>query len=754
LIERVKITRLNDYFLKLSERNPQGVFFCRIDQYSVELKEFLIKFIGSIKNDGIWLDQKMKNPDENQLMYYDNIIGSEFNMELEFIKRSTKLMFGNLSITQIDLLSNAIWTELKQLQNAGKNMNIIKNAFVKFMCWFYYKFRPTIGNIGSDLPPKILYYGEISNYELIALKILSHSGCDIVLLRYGGEEKYQNVDSTLSISERLQQDNCEAFPSDFSILAIKQFIEEQQYLEKMYRKDALVVMATNTWLSGDVFTDLLMKDHERGNGKDTCYNAFIRMTGVEDKTEYCKELFHLKTELEKKGKTVYVLEKIIPPTPEEVSKIQHGNYMDAIQMITDLVGKIRCPYPKLRNQAQKAFVDCIVEESQHEEENLARLKSKGVYLIAWFNRYVKFLFTKENEINLPVLIYFGTCKNIAETMMFRFFASLPLDVFVINPNTQKECLLADPRLFDRKYEESVELDKFPTKIEDVHYGTIAYHAEQDLNSLLYQDSGLYRNQQYKDAVAVTLKTMYEEIYLLWDQEVNMRPNFEIIQNKVVIPAIVAKISGVKNEDVGQYWKEIKKLLVDDTILIDEVSFYKSSDEKFDSKNAIKNGVLQKTSIFRNRNYKYGIFREEIQEYMLHKLQELLDSRLIQGTFTAGVEQNIISVVMNLDKNITRLIQKMDFTKKNPKLVLINTGETEYGLEESIILAYLHFIGFDIALFVPTGYRLIKKYYTQPFFIEHQIGEFMYDLKIPISVQGSKLSEQEQKEGFLKKLLKR
>ncbi len=710
-----------------------------------------MQYMGCLKNNGIWLDQKMKNPDENQLMYYENMIGSQFNMEVEFIKRSTKLMFGNLSATQIELLSNAIFNELVQLQKAGKNINIIKNAFIKFMCWFYYKFRPTIGNIGSDIPPKILYYGEISSYELIALNILSHSGCDIVLLRYGGEEKYQSIDSALSISERLQQDNCEAFPADFSILAIKQLIEEQQYMEKMYHKDQLHVIATNTWLSGDIFSDVLMEDRERGSSKDTYYNAFIRMTGVENKTEYCKELFHLKTELEKKGKTVFVLEKISPPTPEEVHQIQPGNYGNLIQMITDLTGKIRFPYPKLCNQARKAFVDCIVEESQNEKGNLSRLKSKAVYLVAWFNRYGRYLFTKENEINLPVLIYFGTCKNAAETLLLRFFAALPLDVFVINPNTQKDCMLSDSRLFDRKYEDSIELDVFPAKIEDVHYGTIAYHAEQDLNSMLYQDSGMYRNQQYRDAVAVTLKTMYEELYLLWDQEINLRPNFEIIENKVVVPAIIVKVCGVKNEDVGQYWKDIKKLLVHDTLLIDEISFYKRSDEKFDSKNAIKNGVIQKENIVRNGNYKYGIFREEIQEYMLHKLQELLDSKLIQGTFTAGAEHSIISVVMDLDKNITRLIQKMDFTKKNPKLVLINTGEKEYGLEESIILAYLHFIGFDIALFVPTGYRVIKKYYTQPLFVEHQIGEFMYDLKIPMSVQGNKLREQEQKEGFLKKL---
>ena len=754
MIERINISQLSDFFLKRSERRSTGVFFCRIDQYSAELEAFLIEYIGSIKKNGKWIDKKIKNPDENQLNYYDNIVGSDFILELEFIKRSLKLLFANLTINQIDLLAEAVFAELMQLKNAGKNDNIIKNAFVKFMCWFYYEFRQVIGNVGSDNPPKILYYGVISNYELSTLAILSNCGCDIVLLRYEGEERYKSVDSDLSKSERLLLDGAKEFPVDFSILAIQQAIEEQQYLEQLYRRDKLRVPATNTWLSADFFTDALKLDRERGDAPNTFYNAFIRMTGVEDKKDYCKDLFHLKMELEKKGKTVYILEKITPPTPDEIAKINVGNYTNAVDMIKDLAGKIKCPYPVLRNQAQKAFVDCIIEENQNEKGNFSRTKSKAVYLVAWFSRYGRHLFKNEKENNLPTLIYFGVCRNSAETLLLRFFASLPLDVLLINPDNQYTCTLTDARLFDIKYNDSMTLDKFPEKIEDVNYGTVAYHAEQDLNTILYQDSGIYRHQQYKDAIAVKLKTMYEEVYLLWDQEVNLRPNFEIIEEKVVIPVIGAKVSGVKNQDVIQYWKDVKKLLVDDSILINGASFYKPTAEKFNAQNAIKNRVLQKGNIIRNRNYKYGIFREEIQEYMLNKLQELLNSELIQGTFTTGIEHSIISIVMDLDKNITRLIQKMDFVKKNPKLVLINTSEKEYGLEESIILAYLYLIGFDIVLFVPTGYRVIEKYYTQQIFAEHLIGEFMYDLKIPSSIQGNKLNEQEEKDGFLKRLLKR
>ena len=71
-------------------------------------------------------------------------------------------------------------------------------------------------------------------------------------------------------------------------------------------------------------------------------------------------------------------------------------------------------------------------------------------------------------------------------------------------------------------------------------GTAAYHAERELDTLMYQDSGLYRNQQYQRADIINLQTMYEEIRLLWNEEVKYRPNFSTTESIVNIPVIFAK----------------------------------------------------------------------------------------------------------------------------------------------------------------------------------------------------------------------
>lgn len=88
-----------------------------------------------------------------------------------------------------------------------------------------------------------------------------------------------------------------------------------------------------------------------------------------------------------------------------------------------------------------------------------------------------------------------------------------------------------------------------------------------------------------------------------------------------------------------------------------------------------------------------------------------------------------------------MIQKFDFTKKNPKLLFINTTEKILSLEDSILVAFLNLVGFDILFFVPTGYQCIEKYLPTGYVNEHQIGDYLYDLSVPDfhSVQESGLN---------------
>ena len=77
-----------------------------------------------------------------------------------------------------------------------------------------------------------------------------------------------------------------------------------------------------------------------------------------------------------------------------------------------------------------------------------------------------------------------------------------------------------------------------------------------------------------------------------------------------------------------------------------------------------------------------------------------------------------------------MIQRFDFTKKNPKLIYVATTEQTISLEDSILVAFLNLIGFDIIFFVPTGYQIESRFFNKKLMEEHQIGEYIYDLYVP------------------------
>ena len=199
-----------------------------------------------------------------------------------------------------------------------------------------------------------------------------------------------------------------------------------------------------------------------------------------------------------------------------------------------------------------------------------------------------------------------------------------------------------------------------------------------------------------------------------------------------MPVIFSKVCGVKDGNVALYWSGIKSLITKDTVLLTNIPHITQASE-----NAIrpfatsffKNGRLQKQAIKTHKMYQYGLLREATQDYLLEKIQSLIDQKTIRGTLDRGTEYTILSVALNLDKNVLRLIQRFDFTKKNPKLIHIMTGETALSLEDTIYAAFLSQVGFDVIFFVPTGYRCVERYLNKAI-DEHQIGEYLYDLNIP------------------------
>ncbi len=735
MFERRTLSSLNDYFIKYKDRREKGVYLYRINGYNDSVKDFLIKYYEEARRTGVVIEGRIPNPDGKQLSYYGEIMGTEFRLDMAFLEKSLKKWLPRMNDYQRKNLTAALYDTLMQMRTEGKNDNMLRNAYIKFMCWLYYKFERVVNLLGENTIPKILYEGTVSTYELKLITMLSKSGCDVVLLQYQGDNAYAAVDRGMAYSDRFDQVGLGAFPEGFSMKMLRKELEERSNIERLYGTPSKWMNCTNAWMEGSGLLDIVKPAAERGSDSRFFYNGFLRIWGVEDKLTYLNDLYQFYRELVQAKRNLVIAEQMLPPPAnEEIAAVRRKNYENASQMAADISANIiYAADNELQKLMKKAFMDTMLAEAKSSGESLNRLVNKAVYMICWLRRYADKLFKNLRLPNTACFIYLGGCRNDNEALFLQLLSLLPVDVVVLVPNQNSQCCLSASNLYEIHYEDSLTVEKFPRDSNGMHMATAAYHAERDLDTMMYQDSGMYRNRQYQKAVSVTLQCIYEEIALLWEQEMRFRPNFNVTDSIVTLPVLFAKVSGVKEGRVPEYWSELKKLMTPDTIVIKGAPYIRREDSnpiKAYVAGFFKNGKLLRDKIKEHSCYAYGVLREEVQEHILDKLQMLIDSQVIEGTFQNGTEFTITATILNLNRDIVRLIQKFDFTQKNPKLIYINTSEGMISQEDSILTAFLNLVGFDVVFFVPTGYQCVEKYFAKKVMEEYQIGEYLYDLSIP------------------------
>lgn len=869
LFKHIKIQSLDDFFVPLSGRSEKGIYFYRFNKTSDKIDEFIYKYYNTARKSGVVIDGKIGNPTESNLSYYQEIMGMDFQMSMGFISDSLKKWLPRMRAIQRENIAGAIYDVLDGLRRSGKNENMLKNAYIKFMCWLYYKFEGVVEQMNGENIPKIFFVGDIVGYEFMLINILADAGCDVVFVQPHGDVSYLKVDENLEKSFEYVGENGAAeqnmvreFAADFSIKSMLENHDfkaqrenghgtvnsqpgvqetkshgtggsqvdvqniqrqesgipqaEEKSTKSLQNKKSLNIKVqsteadninsmadrggsqpkmsykvstrncTNVWIEGNGLDDFLqpagvrkdrfrkLYENERrtekvnnvdnvqnlhnirniennlGNGmfsadnaqgygadKDKIFlNCYVRINGVWDKLTYENELYQFYLSLKAMKRNVVVISELIPkPDVDEIAKIRRGNYRDVLQLVKGLELNINFT----ENPIVSEFLINSFEETVYGEAdrlgtgaNINKILNKAVYLLCFINRYQTQFFKNFSYDNIPCFIYMGGCNDENEAMFMHFLARTPIDVLILCPNRAERCRLEDNILYDINYEEQLAIDKFPIQNSGLHIGTAAYHAERELDTLMYNDDTIFRDKQYDKARTVSLQTMDREIKILWETEIKYRPGFSTVDGSVNIPVIFSKFSGVKDGNVREYMIMLKKLMTPETIVVDKVPNILSTDAnpiKEYATEFFKNGRLHRDKIKKSRAYRYGFLRDEMQDYILDKLEFLIAQKYIKGTFENGTEYTIVSVALNLPKEVTRLLQAFDFTKKNPKLLYINTSDELISLEDTIYLTFLHLLGFDVALFVPTGYNM-EKYFNLKLMEEHQLGDYIYDIQIP------------------------
>ena len=316
---------LGQCLLPVEQRVPQSARFYRVigrDAGGAVLAD-LHAFYQLTRSEGLYIPDGIDNPVESEITRFYSTVGERFAFTREFISRHITMWLGQVRPAQRDLLAEALAEALALLKKQGSNDNIVRNAYIKFMCWLRSRFGPVLIGIGKSSPPKILFEGDISKYEALLLYALYLAGCDVVYVDFCSDASYQKADPAGAYSELVRGALLSMPPLHFTAGAGQPEPAAQQGpkppesgpcpWESMSDQPCI-----NSWAGGTPPIQAVMCPAAQRGG--VLHSLFAVWFGADERAEYRNRLFHLKTALEGSVKQWLLLDQnLSAPSVEETA---------------------------------------------------------------------------------------------------------------------------------------------------------------------------------------------------------------------------------------------------------------------------------------------------------------------------------------------------------------------------------------------------------------------------------------------------
>lgn len=491
----------------------------------------------------------------------------------------------------------------------------------------------------------------------------------------------------------------------------------------------------NAWMQEPDLENVLIPFNRRSGNATLLCTALIRLKGVRDRQTYAKDLHGLYRKLQESSRRVLVAnERFERPDPAALNQIRRRPvYRSATELIVDTATNLPGGIPKeLLRLSQRAYAEVMLDEDLR-LNSLPKLRETAVVLLAMIRRNMGTLFGAFQAGSFPCAILMGHCRDEADALYLRWLSKMPCDVLIFAPNLDSPCTFEAPGLLELTGEESLPEFAFPTDRAELTLQTVASAAEGELTGLLYQDSGIYRAHQFGRANALVLQSTQDEVGILWDQPMNMRPGFSTEDGAVTMPVFWTKLSGVRADSELQYWQQAQPLLGKDTILMRSLPTLSPQYLRRSmalAQKYLRDGRILADALMRDRSFPYLKLKTDMQRHLLDKAQQMLDQRLIIGTFENGTEYLVLSAALSLPEPMQQAIQAFDFTGKNPKILIIHLGDSQGSLEDAILLTFLSLVGYDVLILAPTGYQCFEMFLRSRLPVEHQVGPYHFDYTVP------------------------
>lgn len=311
-------------------------------------------------------------------------------------------------------------------------------------------------------------------------------------------------------------------------------------------------------------------------------------------------------------------------------------------------------------------------------------------------------FSQVSKEKVGTLLYYGSITEKKEIQLLDFAKELPIDVIILNHAKEESYdFKGDFMVVEEEF--ASPLAQFPEEV----LATGAASVEKTLDQVLYGDENFSRPNQYSDVESIILNVTKEDVTGLWSEEIKMRTGYGIENGKVIVPTLYAQITGLGNFSKRSYIDFVSDLTQNSMCFVTEAleispiklkgdsSLKTMSDKHFNKKFAEK--VLSMTPL--------SILSQEKQNLLVEKANEMIKKYKFNSIWDV---LTFAGILFAIPEALAQLIHVWDLTKVNPKIVMVLTGTRKLESKEEVMLQYLHAIGFDVLLFVPTGYGLVTE----------------------------------------------
>lgn len=539
----------------------------------------------------------------------------------------------------------------------------------------------------------------------------------------------------------------------------------------MKRKSILMPIDETNW-NEELGRPIIERPGYRKEADDMQYSQVAaRILGAGfDETAYMSTLYFISQQ-----PNVYVLSEILdksmpPDRFQSVQRIYHiiqnEPSLSVNRFVAFLDGERLLPRyakdPDFNRLVRSALIDVLQLFQSNHSGAFGHPEFRRVFLdlIKWtWNHLDQWVKELDREQDVPHIVWYGDASK-SQIYFLYYMLLLGMDIVLIHPEGKDDFKEIDPENKQTvivQYPSKMKIQPFP-KEEPKQQGTVAYRASKEIEQVLnHEGSSFYKPWQFRDhlPVSVTLKTTYDEIFLLAKEPSFIRPGFSVQDGEVKIPALFAKVSGV-SKNRKEYWENMQRLRTQkSTLTITKFPYMKEkkANNQFHYQHALGDrNILDPEKMVKSNWWQYGHLHGGVQKGIAAAISRICDDPKMEkssGETNEDVQLFLFTHSMSIPEEILQLLQTFDYSQEVPKLILYNNEKNgQLSRADAALLLLLNEFGLDLILYNPPGLNDLESFINKKYFDHHLLEDMVFELPFEhYQKENSILS------GFLSKFLK-